>query len=109
MTACRNNKHTTVMQVAACMICSDAHHPSVCPQLHDSLRNGFFRGGGGGGGHSHEEDEAIHAVASFANRSASALPTEIASVPPVCPKTCTSCVNSDILSHNSHIAGMMST
>jgi hypothetical protein len=75
------------MEVAGCMICSEAHHPSHCPQLHDALRDGFFRGGGGGGGHSHEEEDAIYAVVSLANRSASALPLEISSVPPVCPKT----------------------
>lgn len=82
------------------MICSSTHYSSLCPELYAPLKQGFYTGGGGGGGHSHDDDDEhiqggfspIQSVASHASRSASAFPAEIASFPPVCPNTCTSCV-----------------
>jgi len=48
------------MEAGVCMICSQPHIRRLCPQLYDSLKDGFYTGGGGGGGHSHdEEDESL--------------------------------------------------
>jgi hypothetical protein len=71
------------MQGNVCIVCSKQHEYKVCPELTAPLRDGFFRGGGQGGGHSHDDEESCQTAASCANLSASELPIESISVPPV--------------------------
>jgi len=41
-----------------CSVCHDGSHiVSKCPELHDVLNEGFYKGGDGGGGHGDDDDE----------------------------------------------------
>lgn len=44
-----------------CSVCKDGCHlVSKCPELHDVLNEGFYKGGDGGGGHGDDEDDHAH-------------------------------------------------